>query len=424
MPRLVNKLASLPAPAFDETRGCLLIRASSEVPDSDDEVVIPSTLRLDRYKLNPVVILVHNQQRMPIAKCEDEDGQFRAWIDDNGDLMEEWYFSNSAEGQGVAALYRERVLRGASIGFIDDGIAYLSPMDAMKRYKVNRRLGVYRGGELTETSAVPVPSCPLAIAQQWVDADMAQSVVSRGMCGGERLTPTVTKALMAAMSPRRKIISCMLPPLPNKLRESLRLKGATAMANATSANGKARVTPAAVDEAVAKAAIDKAAIDKAAKEAPDAESGEEDNREPHEHITEGLRMAAHKAIDGMFDGSMEAKACMKMIQDIHADHEKYMVKADEPDESTDDEEPAADSDDGTEEKPGEDKAAVAGVTKSETEAEEPGADDKDAAEWSEYIDSRVAAVFKSVLKEAGLDSLKEDMEALTEGFETLAGVKK
>lgn len=200
----VTKLAVDPDTAFDEAGGYLDIVVSVEVPDRDDEVVVPSTIRLDAYRANPVVLFAHDQKALPIAKCESPDGRFTCRLDDRGRLVQRWYFGATPEARAAAALYRDRILRGASIGFVSDGLEDVSPEEAHRRYGVRKRLKRHVGGELVETSAVPVPSCPGALAEGWVDAPRAGAVVSRGMAGTTRVPELVLKGLRAALPPARQ----------------------------------------------------------------------------------------------------------------------------------------------------------------------------------------------------------------------------
>lgn len=186
---LAQKLATA---EFDESRGCLRVVASAPVPDADGEVIDPRVLRLDAYKANPVVLWAHDQQRFPIAKCEDPAGNFTCFVDDRGRLIQEWYFDASPEAQYVKGLYQRRTLRGASIGFLADGYKRVPATESAKRWGVGKDLRELTGGELRETSAVPVPSCPAALALGWIDAAAVPAVMS------SRSTPAlVTKSLSA-----------------------------------------------------------------------------------------------------------------------------------------------------------------------------------------------------------------------------------
>ncbi len=170
-----------PPPAFDESTGLLHVVAAVDAPDADDEVVVPSTLRLDHYRANPVVLFGHDQQRMPVAACDR--------VELVGDELHQWWrFGDTREARDVAKLYRAGILRGASVGFKSDGTRRISADEAYRRYGVRRPLKVHLGGDLKETSAVPVPCNPGALAVGWVGRPAALRVAAD-------MSPLVRKAL-------------------------------------------------------------------------------------------------------------------------------------------------------------------------------------------------------------------------------------
>lgn len=176
-----------PDPAFDSA-GLLHVVASVEAPDLDDEVVVPSTLRLDEYRKNPVVLFGHAQDRLPVATCER--------VELVGDELHQWWrFGTTKEASDVARLYREKILRGASVGFKSDGVRRISAEEAYRRYGVRRPLKVHLGGELKETSAVPVPCNAAALAVGWEARPAALKVAAAGRLAGEPVSGLVCKAL-------------------------------------------------------------------------------------------------------------------------------------------------------------------------------------------------------------------------------------
>lgn len=87
MARTIKQLP-VNAARFDESTGYLRIVASTETPDRDDEVVVPSTIRLDTYKRNPVVLWAHDQEKLPIGKSRCE-------LDGDGNLIAEFHFADT-----------------------------------------------------------------------------------------------------------------------------------------------------------------------------------------------------------------------------------------------------------------------------------------------------------------------------------------
>lgn len=170
MARTIKQLP-VNAARFDESTGYLRIVASTETPDRDDEVVVPSTIRLDTYQRNPVVLWAHDQEKLPIGKSRCE-------LDGDGNLIAEFHFADTDEGKAVESLYRQGILRGASIGFVSDGTETVPAHEAERLYGVRKKLQRHTGGELVEISAIGVPSNPDALAIGWVNKSAARQAIS------------------------------------------------------------------------------------------------------------------------------------------------------------------------------------------------------------------------------------------------------
>ena len=170
MARTIKQLP-VNAARFDESTGYLRIVASTETPDRDDEVVVPSTIRLDTYQRNPVVLWAHDQEKLPIGKSRCE-------LDGDGNLIAEFHFADTDEGKAVESLYRQGILRGASIGFVSDGTETVPAHEAERLYGVRKKLQRHTGGELVEISAIGVPSNPNALAIGWVNKSAARQAIS------------------------------------------------------------------------------------------------------------------------------------------------------------------------------------------------------------------------------------------------------
>jgi HK97 family phage major capsid protein/HK97 family phage prohead protease len=88
---------------------------SSPTRDSYGDTIDPKGWDLEQYRRNPVVLYGHNRSGFPVGKST------RVWLD--GDqLKAEVEFSSEEDGQKVARLVAEGVLKGASVGF--DPIEY------------------------------------------------------------------------------------------------------------------------------------------------------------------------------------------------------------------------------------------------------------------------------------------------------------
>lgn len=292
-------LKLVPEAVYDEGRGCLRIVASVEEPDRDNEVVVPRTIRLGKYKANPVVLWAHGQQTHPIARCEDDDGRFTCEVNPAGQLVQEWYFAKTEDGRKAAELYRDRVLRGASIGFISDGTRDIGPDEAYARFGVRKKLKEHIGGELVETSAVPVPACPGALALGWLDQSAARALISRGGAGA-----LVTKSLTAFLT--RATPSPTVSPSP---------QGTTVSQTAT-ADATVPVTTVKAMETTSDTGGGSTVGDK-----PAGEDGQEE-------IKTAFRNAFHKSADELFDAGHEDtdahKKCFKTMKMCHKSYVRHM----------------------------------------------------------------------------------------------------
>jgi hypothetical protein len=284
------RLKLAPEASYDAGRGCLRIVASVEMPDREDEVVVPSTIRLDSYRANPVVIWCHDTKSYPVAKCEDDAGNFTCRLDEQGRLVQEWYFAATDEGRKAAELYRDKVLRGASIGFVSDGLEDVGPDEAFRLYGVRKRLKRHLGGELVETTACPVPMCPGALALGWLDVDKARAV-TRAAGAGSWVTKSLAPFVgQATAGPTAGGADHGSPPAD---------RGTTRAATVTE---KELST---LDDAAGGAAVEAPAED-----APD-------------EVKEAFRKVAHKAVDAAFDADDEAE-CKRQWKAARTAHKGYV----------------------------------------------------------------------------------------------------
>jgi hypothetical protein len=294
------KLATSEA-AYDEVKGCLRIVASIAEPDSDGEVVDPSTLRLDAYRKNPIVLWAHDQKQFPVAKCEDPAGNFTCWVEDNGGMprmVQEWYFADTPQAREIESLYRQGVLRGASVGFIKDGYRTIPADKAHSAWGIRKQLKLVTGGELRETSAIPVPACPGALALAWINMPAAAGLMQRGV---SNLVTKSLKPFFPEQAFRDVTISAPTGAGPVS-------KPSDIANNATTA-----VIPANVDVAAVAVALSTKAEESSKSKDTDDSSG----------------VMFHELAKGylakMFetDDPEEHKKCMKCIKTAHSDHMKY-----------------------------------------------------------------------------------------------------
>jgi hypothetical protein len=318
----ILKLAPTSEATFSQD-GRLRICISAPVPDRDDEVVIPAKLRLDSYRKNPVLLVTHDQRRLPVGKCEN------LFLDEDGRLMAEVSFADTEEGQEVAKLYRDGILRGASIGFISDGTREVSPDEAYQRFGVRKRLREHVGGELLEISCVPIPSCPDALALEWIDASAAAAVVRGGAC--ELVTKSLTPFLLRQATTTATTAQTAEVTVSQTTEPLLTPPTDPPTAVVTKATSEEEDRP------------EEDAPDDAPPADPPDDAPDEDEDEEEEDPAVTLRMAGHAGVDALFDADPDDteshESAYKSIRDAHTSYVKYCKKLedDEPGDDEDDE---------------------------------------------------------------------------------------
>ncbi|HEY7116564.1 MAG TPA: HK97 family phage prohead protease [Tepidisphaeraceae bacterium] len=132
--------------------------------DRDGEVVEPGGANVDEYRVNPVLLYQHDYQTLPVGRCvalDVTDDRMTAKFQfaerpDDYPADQEWLPDT------LLALYRQRIMRSFSIGFIPVTTRAATAND-MRRYGADCRR-VIEEWTLLEISAVSIPSNPDAVA--------------------------------------------------------------------------------------------------------------------------------------------------------------------------------------------------------------------------------------------------------------------
>lgn len=160
-------------PEFNDEERSIVSVISTDSVDRDLEVVIPRGLDLEAFRKNPVVVVCHKYDEIPVAKC--------LWIKvDGGVLKAKTQFRDNEKGREYYEAYKGGFLNGFSVGFIPDRSEYGPPtrkeLDANPHWKGAK--GVIRKAELVEYSVVPIPCNRDALARAIESGDLILKAIT------------------------------------------------------------------------------------------------------------------------------------------------------------------------------------------------------------------------------------------------------
>lgn len=153
--KLIRRAVTTEIKEINDEDRTLVAYATTKTVDSYNEVLLPDSFDLERYRKNPVLMWGHDYRLPPIGRS--------MWIKpDSKGLLFKPQFAKTQFAEDVFNLYREGFLRGFSVGF--DPKAWLSPQDE-EYQKLLAKWGIegqpdriYTKNELYEVSAVPLPA--------------------------------------------------------------------------------------------------------------------------------------------------------------------------------------------------------------------------------------------------------------------------
>lgn len=145
----------------------LKMRASTEHVARDAGIIPMSAWReggLGRFQANPVILAFHNSRQLPIAMAVHTEISKK-----ESSLVEYWLFHEEDETSRIMKkLYERGFMRAASVGFIVHDFEIVDEKKEKELQKeFNTKDAIYwiaTRAELLETSAVPVPADPYALA--------------------------------------------------------------------------------------------------------------------------------------------------------------------------------------------------------------------------------------------------------------------
>lgn len=146
----------------DEGKREVVAVINTEAVDRDGEVVQPKGLKKKNYQGNPVVLVSHDYQSLPVGKA--------LWVKASTDeagrdvLIAKTYFSDKTEtARDVFGLLQDGVLNAFSIGFVPIKASAPSTKELNARPDLKNAKLIHREWELLEYSVVGVPANPEAL---------------------------------------------------------------------------------------------------------------------------------------------------------------------------------------------------------------------------------------------------------------------
>ena len=148
----------------DEDERTATAYISTNAIDRDNEILLAKGADLKHFKKNPIVLYGHDYDALPIGRA--------LWVQKDGKgLLAKTKFATHARAEDVWQLYREKILRAWSVGFLPIK-SHVPEGDEFEGAETVRR--IYDKWVLLEYSAVAVPS----------NYEALTTAVSKGLVGG------------------------------------------------------------------------------------------------------------------------------------------------------------------------------------------------------------------------------------------------
>lgn len=167
---------------------------SSDSIDRDGEVVSPKGLKKKNFAGNPVVMVNHDYQSLPIGKA--------LWVKQDGNrILAKYYVTDKTElGRDVFGLLQDGVLNAHSIGFISNHSSKPTTQEKNLRPELANAKLIHRDWELMEFSVVGIPANPDATALAVSKGISNDTLVFLGIIKGsegETIVETIQESLTA-----------------------------------------------------------------------------------------------------------------------------------------------------------------------------------------------------------------------------------
>jgi len=172
--QLVKRMASDVPPVVNTSAMSATFTISTEAEDRDGDVIIQKGIKLDKYRLNPVVLYQHGSVLdFPIGSSRSPAGKLSV-VRDGNTTQATCYFSKSLAARQVYELVAEGVLSGASINVIPTR----SQPRRGGRYLIDE-------SEMLEWSIVDIPA----------NGEAVRKALSQNWLAGRSIEPSLAKSL-------------------------------------------------------------------------------------------------------------------------------------------------------------------------------------------------------------------------------------
>jgi hypothetical protein len=154
-----QRIKIAPVKAINEEAGTIDFTLTSKTVDRDGEVVLPSGVKLDNFRKNPVFLWAHSRKDPSIGRVIPET--IRVTEDDITATVE--FDLDDPFAKMIFGKYKKKHLNAGSISFI--------PKDFDKPIFENQPGPTFTEAELLEFSGVPIPSNPQALAKEFAEQE-------------------------------------------------------------------------------------------------------------------------------------------------------------------------------------------------------------------------------------------------------------
>lgn len=196
---------------------------STNAVDRDGEVVNPKGLKKKNYAGNPVVMVNHDYQTLPIGKA--------LWVKaDDDKVLAKYKVSDATQlARDVFGLLQDGTLNAHSIGFVANYSSKPTSQEKNARPELKDAKLIHRDWELMEFSVVGIPANPEALTLAVSKGYSQETLKFIGMMEGIQ-TQIVEKAITEVAKPNPKQLSEAIYEAAKKLHITINVDKAVAAA--------------------------------------------------------------------------------------------------------------------------------------------------------------------------------------------------